>query len=481
MNVHAAFGGEIAGSRRVPVLFVVTATLALGVLAGFLRAVLVAPLHVPLDPNEGWNAYHAVAAIIRGNPYPPADSFMINNYPPLSFYIVGLLGSGVGDNVMAGRTVSLVAFVLVCVFIVIALRRMYVSPITAAFAVFFFASTLLLTSDYVGMNDPQLLGHALQLGALLLLLRRRSDFSLIASAAVFVAGGFVKHNLFALPLASLPWLALTDRRSAILLAAGLLGFSFAGIIVVQAALGVNLFHELHSARNFSLDQLESNVRDWLPLAVFPLCSFVWLVSQSGKDRVVWLSILYAGISITSGIILLGGAGVDVNAMFDADISLALCVGLALSRFVSPAVSSTRTTAQVFSVFCILPFAAIAWRTPDWRDSSFWLSPMREDKVLAKQDVDFLRDHDGPAMCEDLTFCYWADKEPSVDVFNLNQQFETGVRYPTPLLKLIDSHYFHSVELDETSPFPFPKRVELEFERNYRLDHQDDEGLFFVPR
>jgi hypothetical protein len=85
------------------------------------------------------------------------------------------------------------------------------------------------------------------------------------------------------------------------------------------------------------------------------------------------------------------------------------------------------------------------------------------------------------MCEDLTLCYWAGKGASVDVFNLNQQFETGMRDPTPLLKLIGSHYFHSVELDETSPFPLPKLVELEFERNYRLDHQDDEGVFFVPR
>jgi len=478
---NGASGREVASLRRAPVLFAITATLALAVLAGLLRAVLVVPLHVPLDPNEGWNAYYAAAAVIRGNPYPRADSFMINNYPPLSFYIVGLLGSKVGDNVVAGRMVSLAAFLLVCAFIAITLRRMQVSRTAAAFAVFFFASTLLLTSGYVGMNDPQLLGHALQLVALLLLLHRPRDLSVIASAAVFVAGGFVKHNLFALPLAALLWLALADRRRAMFFAAGLLGFSFAGITVVRATLGVNMFHELHSARSFSLDQLESHVVDWFPFAVFPLFSFAWLVSQSGKNRVVRLPILYAGISIVCGIILFGGAGVDVNAMFDADISLALCVGLALSRFVSREMNSTRTAAQVFSVACTLPFAAIAWRAPDWRDPSFWLSPLREDSVLGKQGIDFLRDRAGPAMCEDLTFCYWAGKEASVDVFNLNQQFETGVRSPTPLLKLIESHYFHSVELDETSPFPFPKRVELEFDRNYRLDHQSDEGFFFVPR
>ena len=47
-------------------------------------------LHVPLDPNEGWNAYHALAAMSGQALYP--HDLMVNNYPPLSFYVVGAAG-----------------------------------------------------------------------------------------------------------------------------------------------------------------------------------------------------------------------------------------------------------------------------------------------------------------------------------------------------------------------------------------------------
>ena len=119
--------------------------------------------------------------------------------------------------------------------------------------------------------------------------------------------------------------------------------------------------------------------------------------------------------------------------------------------------------------------------PDWRYSSFWFFPLREETDLAKADIAFLRAHSGPAMCENLTFCYWAGKGASVDVFNLDQQFETGARDPASFLRLIRSRSFTSVELDEPTPFPFPRSVESVFLQNYRIDHQNDDGVFFVPR
>lgn len=481
MNGEAARASAIA-QWRAPALLAAVAILAVGVLAGFFRAVIVAPLHVPFDPNEGWNAYHAAAAVIRENPYPPPGSFMTNNYPPLSFYVVGVLGSWIGDNVVAGRLVSLAAFLLLCVFVAMALRRLNASPISAAFAALLLASMLLFSSDYVGMNDPQLFGHALQLGALLLLLRaRRNNSALVVSAALFAAGGFVKHNLFALPLASLAWLAVFDRRSAFKFAAVLIGLSLAGICVVWLILGVNLLHELQSARIYSFDLMKRNTGGWLPVAALPLCSLVWLAARNGKDRVALLPILYAGISIASGLVLFAGAGVDVNALFDADIALSLCVGLAVSQSAGADRRMWRAVGQVFAVLCIAPLAVIALRTPDWREPSFWLHPLQEETALAAGDVDFLRAHRGPAICEDLTFCYWAGKEATVDVFNLDQQFATGARNSAGFLRLLNAHKFAVVELDETVPFPFVKDVEHVFLRNYRLDHQDDEGAFFVPR
>ena len=56
-----------------------------------LRDTLAIGLHVPLDPNEGWNAYHALAATAGATLYPQPPDLMANNYPPLSFYLIGAL------------------------------------------------------------------------------------------------------------------------------------------------------------------------------------------------------------------------------------------------------------------------------------------------------------------------------------------------------------------------------------------------------
>jgi hypothetical protein len=68
---------------------------------------------IPLDPNEGWNAYFGDAAIHGGVLYPPADALITNNYPPLSFYIVGGIGYLTGNTIFAGRAIALVSLLFV--------------------------------------------------------------------------------------------------------------------------------------------------------------------------------------------------------------------------------------------------------------------------------------------------------------------------------------------------------------------------------
>ena len=78
------------------------AVLALAAAALLARDIIAVPAHVPLDPNEGWNAYHALAAMAGRGLYPPPGALMINNYPPLSFFLVGALGRITGDMIVAG-------------------------------------------------------------------------------------------------------------------------------------------------------------------------------------------------------------------------------------------------------------------------------------------------------------------------------------------------------------------------------------------
>ena len=85
-------------------------------LAGLAALFLVWPVwraFLPLEiwGNEGWNAYHADAAMRGAQLYPPPDGLVANNYPPLSFYIIGAIGRLIGDPILAGRLLSLVAVV----------------------------------------------------------------------------------------------------------------------------------------------------------------------------------------------------------------------------------------------------------------------------------------------------------------------------------------------------------------------------------
>ena len=59
--------------------------------------------------NEGWNAYHADQAMRGTGLYPPPDGLTANNYPPLSYYLIGWLGRAFGDPLYVGRALSLLA------------------------------------------------------------------------------------------------------------------------------------------------------------------------------------------------------------------------------------------------------------------------------------------------------------------------------------------------------------------------------------
>src|SRR5580765_3083964 len=92
----------------VTLLWGVLALLTLALLA---RNVLAIPVLAPLDPNEGWNAAHALALLAGHGLYPPPQSLMVNNYPPLSFYLVAGLARQSHDAILIGRWLSLLAFV----------------------------------------------------------------------------------------------------------------------------------------------------------------------------------------------------------------------------------------------------------------------------------------------------------------------------------------------------------------------------------
>lgn len=464
---------KIAGA--IPPL--VTALFAVVCIVGLWRVLAVIGLHVSLDPNEGWNAYLAAAAM-AGHPYPDAHGYIVNNYPPLSFYMVGVFGHLVGDNIIAGRIIALIAFFGVAAGPFQAARIMVCRTIPAALASLLFMAWLIVGSDYVGMNDPQMLGHALEIAALLLVLRRSPND--IAAALLFALAVFVKHNLVAMPIAVGLWLLLEDRARA----RRFIGAGFAsvllGLVIFRLAYGSNLFDHLTSARSYSFALLSGNIEGWLVWGIIPTLLAVGLALFYRQDKYVLLVLLYAAVALCVGIAFSGGGGVDANVFFDADIALSLCAGLAFTHFGARGDQWQTLVATLL----LLPLASGLYQASvgeDWRDENFRLHPMADETATAQRDITFIRARPGGALCETLSFCYWAGKPAEVDVFNTGQQFATGARSDADLIRQIGAHAFPTMEFDTLEPFALGPRVKAAVFKAYRIDHTNDEGVFFVPR
>ena len=463
----------IARGRIVPVA---CGVLAIGCAIGLMRVVSSLGLQIPLDPNEGWNAYHTQAAMTGGTLYPGPASFLFNNYPPLSFYLVGVFGRLVGDNIVAGRIVSLLSLAAVGAGIFASLRLMKAGAWNAIFAVLTFLAGLLVFTNYVGMDDPQLLGHAVGIVGLVILLREpKTTSTACAAALLMVLACFIKHNLVALPLAASTWLAISDRRNAIRFVVSGAAFALLGLVIFRLSFGVGLLGQLASPRLYSFATLEGSVWSLLIWCGLPLVVTVVLLGSRRRDRYVVLCALYALIAVIVGTGFSGGAGVDLNVWFDAAIALSLSTGLALDRLAR----RTPTLAMAFA----LPFLVglILFYDSEWLEQGFWLHPFEEEVRGAHRDVAFLKAQNGPVACEMQSLCYWAGQKAEIDVFNLGQAYATRARSDNDLIRLIEARHYAALEFDSLTDFALGPNVRKALAGAYRVDHQDENGVFLVPR
>jgi hypothetical protein len=456
---------------------IATGLLAAGVAVGLMHVACVIGLHVPFDPNEGWNAYHAATALTTGSPYPPAQGYLVNNYPPLSFYLIGALAKIGGDAIVAGRFVALASFIAVVLGIDAAARQMGCSRIEALFAALLFAAWLMLTTDYVGMDDPQLLGHAIATGGLLLALRApRTPRAMVGAAVLLAVAFFVKHNLVVLPAALAVWLFLADRRHAITFIASGIIFLLVGLGMFKAAFGISLFAQIDSARTFAAANIWSGLSNWLRFAAVPLCGAAALFALARHEREAMFCVLYAAIGTAAGVILLGGAGVDANALFDADIALALSAGVLLNRL------GRSLTANVAALLYLAPASiGLADIETAWLSSDYWFHPMAEERATAAEEIALIRATPNDVLCDMQALCYWAGKPAAVDVFNMEQAFATGARNDGPLAEAIAEHRYGLIELESLDPFPLTPRIRAAIAQHYRTVRTDEGRVFFVPR
>src|SRR3954453_11740714 len=210
--------------------------------------------------NEGWNAYHADAAM-RGAAqlYPPSDGLIANNYPPLSYYVMGWLGLLFGDPLYVGRAVSILSTLAIGVAAAAVVRQFGGSRIGAMLAGFWLVATLARFFEfYVGMNEPQLFGLAVMSAGFAWSWKPKTQGRAVEPAVlVMVLAGFIKHNFIALPLVALLWLWLDNwrlglRATLVGAAAAALGLAICALVFGPWFISDMLFpRPYHLSRAFS--------------------------------------------------------------------------------------------------------------------------------------------------------------------------------------------------------------------------------------
>ena len=311
------------------------AALGAGVLLLFAAALASAPLHVPLNYNEGWMAFFAGRAMRGEGLYPPPGGFTTDNYPPLSFFLVGGLGRLVGDYVTAGRLINLASMLAATAAVWLSVRRLGAGQPWAGLAgLIFLAFVLTYFHSYAGIADPQWTGEALMLLGLPLLLGpaegRLPLRAVMVACLAMVCGGFVKHNLIALPLAATAWLGLNDRRAFAVWCTTAAAAMGAGFLLMYDRYGTAAFADIFGhERRILIGQIPDALVYLIPM--LPLAAGLAVAARRRRaDRRVRLVVLYAAIAAPLAVAQRLGEGINVNAYFELLGALAIGAGVGLA-------------------------------------------------------------------------------------------------------------------------------------------------------
>ncbi len=403
------------------------------------RLILI-PLHYAPDPNEGWNAFHALMAASRATLYPPPGALTGNNYPPLSFYAARLITHFTGDAIIAGRLISLVSTLAASALIWRIVTNITRNKIAAAWAaILFLAYNVTLFRSYFCLNDPQWLAHAVALCGIATLLpaepAQLTRVRVIASSFLLVAAGFVKQNLIGFPAAITLWLLIMHRRHFVLWLLTGVFFTLAGLWLCRLLYGASFLPDLlFSARHYSPARA---IIKSLPIlaALSPMVVASLRLPRQNKQAALFPVAVI--ICLITGIIQRGGIGVDINAHFETLIAASIGTGIALA-----APARKRARLWLLAPFIILvPLAAaqsIAALHNLNRNLASWHGAIAHIAALP-----------GNVACDNLAYCYWAAKPYSADFFLYGQRFlQTG--NATALQEAVNQRAIIAAELPSTA-------------------------------
>ena len=463
------------------------------IISAFACLALIAPLaslpfRVARNFNEGWNAYWAMAAASGGQLYPAMTALTSNNYPPVSFFVLGFLGHAPADPILAGRVLAFASLLLVTINVVIWLLRNGVRTSLSLLSGAAFIITMdAVAPGYVAQNDPQWFAHALMTTGMLILWRQPHSSARLASAATLITlGGWVKQLLIPLPIALALWLYNNNRRAfwRWLALLGLLGLVFSALTI--AGYGHDVIDGiLWAPRRISLKRPFMVARSALPPLIPFLCFAAMLCRSYRTSSAARFALNYLAIALAVAAVACTGDGVWVNAAFDIAIAGALATGMALERITAELTENRRKHPVQIS----LSLGAVAifsfWTVSALSSNVERLDVLQSRIAATNTEIEFLRHHDAHnAACESLALCFWAGSPFNLDFFNYGQKLKTG-RVPLEICsRLFDGTRYTVIHMYSAPTAPdalLPPRCVRDITQHYELARTSTNGFFLLPR
>ena len=362
-----------------------------------------------IDYNEGWNGYLQLRAGAGEPLYAGYSPLYFNNYPPLSFYLAGWLGALTGDPVLAGRLVSLAALAAICAACGAVVRgaggERSDGLLAGATALLLFT---VFATDYLGMNDPQLLGQAFATGALALhLTGAPSPRRAALTALLLVLSVLTKHNLVVVPLLLAVDIARSgeQRQRAAFFGTGLALAALAAALLWSSA-GPAFFAQLLAPRTWEVDRAFLFTTEILGRYQAPLALAAIGLVAARRRRPAGLILAYLVLSLAAGSWFSGGAGTDINVFFDIAIAASIGAGLAADELRRRGGSDRQLAALA------LAFNAGALFQAPLALGRFGVDlagEMAERERLFGADTAWLRAQRGPVVCQSQLLCLRAGK------------------------------------------------------------------------
>jgi hypothetical protein len=456
--------------------------------------------------NEGWNVYNT-ARLLQHQLIYDNDYWRVNNYPIGSFSIVAAVNFLVGNLLLSGRIVALVSFTAIGALAGISIRAFGGRGIDAVFgAACALGFCYLVAPTWIIVDDPQTLAEAVALGGFVTYISRPPGrVSLLAVAFLVVLGGFIKHNVVAIPIAITLDLAIRSPRRLAFWLACCAGWISAFLGLTQLVAGGAFLEHLLSPRIFTWHGVHYHLMKYLRLFKLPLITIIIgsrLIFKGERSVLAAWGI----VSVLLATMFAGFEGTSYNMFQDAAVFLGITAGVMVCELRKAAAAAALDRDRLTKV--LAGFAALFLAQPIWTHTvdaaqilpnvSMILDQNRKAEASFIGDAKYIADAAGPAICESLLMCYTAGQPFILDPFNSRQYILANKLDQGQLIRRIADREFTVIQLradicDDPATttchilhYPqkfnrFTDETLYAIDRYYKIDRRSPYGSFYVPK